>query len=329
LQVLAAIDSVLSQTIPVEEIIVVDDGSTDGTAEAISTLYGSSVRVFRQENAGVSAARNRGIREATGEWIAFLDSDDLWLPTKIESQIESLASFGAEAGFCFTDCTFYGNPDMRLSAFEAVGFANLRMVGLLEDPAKVILASLEPFYTPSILVRRSLLAEVGSFDETLFIREDTDLFFRLSFKTKFCYVGEPLVQADRTPSRSLGLCDSYATLHAAGDDRVFDGWVRLYRKWLAMPEIDDSAYDRLIRELLREVYYNSAESKLHHLRIGPALQEIGRLRDIEGGFASILGTLLLRKAKKLRRKIGAMEHRGSAASDQSGTDLSPRSQSRL
>jgi hypothetical protein len=74
----------------------------------------------------------------------------------------------------------------------------------------------------------------------------------------------------------------------------------MYSKWLAIPEVVGSEYEQTIRELLRLAYYNSAEDKLRQLRIGPALRAISRLRDIEGGYASIAGTLLLRKIQKLR-----------------------------
>jgi glycosyltransferase involved in cell wall biosynthesis len=83
---LRASDSVLPQTVPADEFIVVDDGSSDGSAEAIRSRYASRIEVFWQENLGVSAARMRGLEETRGEWITFLDSDDEWLPTKLERQ---------------------------------------------------------------------------------------------------------------------------------------------------------------------------------------------------------------------------------------------------
>jgi glycosyltransferase involved in cell wall biosynthesis len=307
-----AIDSVLAQTVPLDEIIVVDDGSTDDTCAAIRARYGSRVRLLRQANAGAAAARNRGIREARGAWIAFLDSDDAWLPTKIDRQQQALAALGPDLGFCFTDCVYDGNPERRSSIFREVGLAEAPRYARLAEPAACIFASNEPFYTPSVLVQRQLLTSIGGFDEGLTIGEDTDVFFRLSFRTSFCFVAEPLVQIDRTPSRTVGLCD----LYLARDDRKYDCLDRLYGNWLAMPEVAGTKYEQPVRDMLRLLRYSSAECKLHQMRIGSALRELGRLRALGEGYPAIALNLLLRKADKFRRKLrhGAGEKpRGDSA----------------
>lgn len=96
-----AIDSVLAQSIPVE-LIVVDDGSSDDTATVVAS-YGNAVRYLYQPNAGAAAARNAGICAARGEWIAFLDHDDEWLPTKTEKQLAAI-KMRPESAVCYTWC---------------------------------------------------------------------------------------------------------------------------------------------------------------------------------------------------------------------------------
>ena len=308
-QVLRAVDSVLTQTVPVDEIIVVDDGSTDNTAEAIRSRYGPRVKLFSQENKGVSAARNRGLREARGHWIAFLDSADVWSPTKIECQLEALTAFGGEFGLCFTDCAYDGDPERKISVFAETGFGNAPRFGSLDRPAGYILTSQEPFYTPSLLILRSLLEELGGFNESLTVREDTDVLFRLTFKTKFCFVAEPLVRIDRSPSRAVGLCNLYATR----DDRKYDSLQQLYTKWLTMYEVVGTGTEELVRGRLRLVCYDSAESKIHQLRIRPALRELRRIRDIGDRYPSIIVTLFWRKAAKLLPKLWSLENGNRAA----------------
>jgi glycosyltransferase involved in cell wall biosynthesis len=298
---------VLGQTVPVDEIIVVDDGSTDGTVEAIRARYESRVVIYAQTNSGVSAARNRGIREARSEWIAFLDSDDVWLPTKIERQIEAILTVGAGFGLCFTDNVFSGNPNMKQSVFQEARFHVTTGVGSMEEPTARLLAGREPFFTSSLLVRRSLLEELDGFDETLIVGEDADLVFRLSFRTKFCFVAEALAEVDRTPSR-IGLCDLYTTR----DDRKYESFERRYNKWLAMPEVAGSRYERPIRDTLREFRYDSAEAKIHQLKIRAVLGEIGRLRTMEKSYVAIFANLLRRKIAKIRRNRGVLEESANA-----------------
>jgi glycosyltransferase involved in cell wall biosynthesis len=246
----------------------------------------------------VSAARNRGIREAQGKWIAFLDSDDLWLPTKIERQLEVVGSLGDEFGLCFTDCMYTGSLDKSESVFHETGFEAVTEFGSLVDPISYILASREPFWTQSLLVRRSLFDDGNLFNEALMLREDTDLFFRLSFRTRFCFVAEPLVRIDRTPTRQ-GLCN----LFSARDDRVYDCLERLYSGWLAMPEVLDGEIETRVREVLKDAQYSSAELKLHQLRIAHALREIGRLNELGESYPSICLALISRKFRKLSRRM--------------------------
>lgn len=294
-----AIDSVIAQTRDAAEIIVVDDGSTDGTSEAIAGLDAPTVRLVKQKNAGASAARNRGIREAKAEWIAFLDSDDTWLPEKLQRQCEALKTFGCESGLCFTDNSFSGNRDMQCTRFQQVGFTDPPQMGVLEKPTEMILDHREPFYTSSLLIRRSLLRELGGFNESLIVREDTDLVFRMSLRTRFCYVRDTLVQVDRTPSRTDGLCD----LYARRDDRVFESVKLLYANWLAMPEVRGTEYEPQVQSLLRRVQYDSLEAKLHDFRAKAALNEIARMKQSREGYLSIISTLAARKLAKMRRTL--------------------------
>ncbi len=297
--VFRAIRCVLAQTVPVSEIIVVDDGSTDDTVEAVKQSFGSQVLLIQQPNSGVSAARNLGIKNARTEWIALLDSDDWWHPDKLKRQFTAIESLGGTSGVCFTDNVYGGNPGMTFSRFEEVGFRYAPTIGILGDTAWRILAGREPFFTSSFLIRRALLEEAGGFDETLTLREDTDLLFRLSFKAQFCFVREPLTEIDRTPSRTLGLCNVYGTR----SDVVFDCSTHIYRKWLAMPEVIGSWYEAPLREMLRDMYFASAESKIRQLRIMPAMRNLAPLMAMGDSSGSIVATLLMRKMRKTKREL--------------------------
>lgn len=299
-RVFRAIDCVLSQTMPVDEIIVVDDGSTDGTAEAVAERYGSRVVLIRQENAGVSAARNRGVQAARGEWLAFLDSDDFWLPEKLEQQFAAVQAMGnSEFGACFTDCIFEGHPEMTRSAFENAGLRSTAPFGALDDAPGHVLSTRAVMFVQSLLVRRSIAQALAGFDESMIVSEDTDFLFRLGLATRICFVTAPMVHIDRALSRGSGLCDMYSSR----DDRVFESATHFYAKLLAMPEVAGGKYDEPVRNLYRRTLYDSIESKLHNLRIAAALREALRLRHLGEGSISVLGTLFSRRLSKVRRKV--------------------------
>ena len=299
IQLVQAVESVLAQSVPVHEIIVVDDGSTDGTPEEVRQRFGSRVKLLTQSNRGCAAARNIGIGAATGDWIALLDSDDVWYPAKIDLQMKALAELGSEFGVCFTDCHYRGDPFRRHSVFEEVGIARMPYFGALDSPAEYVLSGREPFYTPSLLISRSLLTELGGFDEDLALRSDTDMFFHLCFRSRFCYVAEPLVCIDRNPSRAVGICNMYATR----DDRKYKSIQKMYRNWLALPELGVQRYHRTIRDQLRNISYESLEAKLHKIRIESALREVAELRRSGEKVSAIMTTLVMRKVEKGWRRI--------------------------
>jgi cellulose synthase/poly-beta-1,6-N-acetylglucosamine synthase-like glycosyltransferase len=123
-QVQAALISVLTQTYQNFEVIVVDDGSTDGTREAVEQVIDqqhSRVRYLFQTNQGQSAARNKGIDAALGQWLGFLDSDDVWLPEKLEWQVRAVDKFKDECGACISDARLVDDLGLDKTAFRSSG----------------------------------------------------------------------------------------------------------------------------------------------------------------------------------------------------------------
>jgi glycosyltransferase involved in cell wall biosynthesis len=175
-----AIDSVLDQTHKNTEIIVVDDGSTDRTAQVLR-CYGERIRVIAQDNSGPAVARNRGIKLAGGEMIAFLDSDDYWLPTKLATQIDLLAKAGGSAVCCLCNCRVQYATGASSSTFKIAGIHPTFPAGLWTNPANVLLTRFVLFNQAAV-IRKESLARVGGFDERLRFGEDYDLPLRLSLQ---------------------------------------------------------------------------------------------------------------------------------------------------
>jgi glycosyltransferase involved in cell wall biosynthesis len=295
--VVNAIRSVLCQTYRDYEIIVVDDGSTDDTGEAL-TPYMDRIRYVYQANLGASAAKNRGVQLARGKWISILDSDDLWLPTKLEAQLRVVANLGKDFGACFTNCDFFGNTHVIPSAFELAGLHEERPFGPLEEPFKVILARHPAICIQSLLVLRSLVEYPSGFDERLVVTEDADLLFRLAFNTKFCFVNERLVRIDRTPSREVGLME----LFAKSDDRAFGSMERALQKWISLPENMDPKLRQTLEERLKFLYYDWLVTKLYRFRYVKAFEIAWRIKATGDNNKMIYRTL----ASKAKRKISSL-----------------------
>jgi len=178
-----AIQSVLTQTCPPGEIIVVDDGSSDGTEELITSEFKTQLKYIHQTNRGVSHARNSGIKLAQGSWIAFLDSDDQWQPNKLQLQIEALDSQpGYE--FCHTNEIWIRNG-MRVNAMnkheKSGGYIFHKCL-----PLCVISPS-------STLIQKSVFERIGLFDEELPACEDYEMWLRYCVDNPVLYLETPLI----------------------------------------------------------------------------------------------------------------------------------------
>lgn len=188
-----AIDSVLDQTWKNSEIIVVDDGGTDHLHKTLKE-YAAKVTLVRKPNGGPSSARNRGIDLARGEYIAFLDADDYWLPCKLERQVDILERH-PEVGFCSTATAVIseGTEPPRSWPCPETESGNLLRTLFLNNGA--IAGS-----TSGVLVRKPLLEQTGGFDESLHGVEDTDLWMRLAAISEYRCIDAELVVVVKQPN---------------------------------------------------------------------------------------------------------------------------------
>ena len=208
-----AIDSVLAQEFEDYELIVVDDGSTDETRTILDS-YGRAIIVRRQSNKGVSAARNRGIAESRAQLIAFLDSDDLWLPQKLSRQVEFFKLNPVKL-ICQTEETWVRNG-VRVNPKKR----HRKLSGMIFEPS-LDLCLISP---SAVMIRKALLDTVGVFDEKLPACEDYDLWLRISCRYPVYLIEEPLIikrgghedQLSKAPGLDKYRVQSLATLIDSG-----------------------------------------------------------------------------------------------------------------
>jgi glycosyltransferase involved in cell wall biosynthesis len=185
---------VLCQTAPVLEILVCDDGSTDDSRLMVSSLGNSRVKWLDCGRNGMpSIPRNKGIAAAKGDWVAFLDSDDEWLPNKIEVQLQALKQSNSQA--CSTNA-FCIRGDVGNDLVHSKDHRVLRFEDLLHDNRNIC---------SSVIVRRTVLEEVSNFPEEKELKgiEDYELWLRLTLATNFYYIHKPLLKYYDFPTTSI------------------------------------------------------------------------------------------------------------------------------
>ena len=181
--ILETIASVQQQTFSDLELIVVDDGSTDRTLELLHSVTDERLKIFSYQNAGVSVARNRGISHATGEFIGFLDADDLWTPDKLETQLTALQQH-PEAGVAYSWTYFMNEKGAsyieKSKAFEGNVYAELLVTNFLHNGSNP-------------LIRSQAIESVGGFDPALAFGEEWDFYLRLAARWAFVLVPKPQI----------------------------------------------------------------------------------------------------------------------------------------
>ncbi len=223
--VIAAIRSALAQDWPDIEIIVVDDGSTDHSAQWVNDTF-PKVKVFQQPNRGVAAARNKGIQHATGDWIAFLDADDIWLDGKLKRQWQQLhAHPGVRMNYTAWQVWHSEDPSPS-KAFVKHLQSKARDERCWAGPSGWIYPALLldcEVWTSTVLAHRSVFDEVGNFDTSLRIGEDYDLWLRASRITPILRVAQPLALY-RTHTASITKSAPLKNYQGIVIQRALDRW---------------------------------------------------------------------------------------------------------
>lgn len=206
-----AIDSVLKQTYQNIELIIVDDGSTDGTRALLEQLNSKKIKIIDQNHKGANAARNLGLLKAEGEFIAFQDSDDEWLLDKLERQINYMLINGFEV--CY--CPFY----LYKAEEEEIYPPNYNDKIIYEENLIDVLRAYNVVSTQTLVIHRNIVSEIGMFDEQMPRFQDYEYIIRIAQKKKIGYLNKPLVKVYRT-NNSI----------SNDDDKFKDAYLKLLKR---------------------------------------------------------------------------------------------------
>lgn len=222
-QIINTLRSVLDQTYQDFEIVIVDDGSTDNSVAEVERIQDSRIRLINQKNAGVSAARNRGIQESKGEYIALLDGDDEWQPDYLKTQIELVYKYPKcdvyAVNYCFRDMIGHTIPTI----INQLPFTGID--GILANYFEVASCSHPPICSISIMVRKGVFESVGGFPVGIKSGEDLLTWARLACKYKIAYSTKPLAVFVESASDTNV---SKAVQRSGGEQFVLDELLKLY-----------------------------------------------------------------------------------------------------
>ncbi len=286
-----AIESVLGQDCKNIEIIVVDDGSTDGTTE-LMRRSSSRILYIQQKNAGPSAARNTGVQAATGEFLAFLDGDDLWKPNKVSRQ---LREFERDSRVGMVSCDFSvsgggGDTESYLAGCRHVA-SGMIFPNLLE----------ENFLLPSAaMLRRECVTEVGRWDETLRGCEDRDYWLRVARRWRVVVIPEVLtIKRNRIGNLT------------SDGDKLIPYRIRLFEKLLAGKDLAKDER-RTVKSVLSQNYWDSGYVHWKNERRTEARNAFWRSLTLRVTARSVLsfGATFVPRGfvRFLRRKWGFSQH---------------------
>lgn len=277
------IESVLRQTYKDFEVIVVDDGSTDDTEEVLKPYHGR-IRYIRQENAGVATARNRGVLEATGEYVAFLDSDDQWFENKLELQMDLMTRHPELVMACGNGIYLDGKDkgkqvikEDRARQYEKNGIT-------LRDAFYRF-----PLRTSTILIKKDVFNQIGGFNESYRVAEDMHLAFSIMLK----YGNAGFIN---TPLYKLKKGDD--NLSSKGISKQLYSIRVLEELFLSNPEIKGILTDKEVADRLAYRYYHLAQAYRKQGDRNEALEAFKKALSYRPFYASCLlqyGLCLIKK----------------------------------